>query len=383
LQLHEGKNMDVAIIGAGPAGLSAALYAGRAKLSTVVAEQGVSGGQAATTHWIENYPGFPEGISGPDLMQRMEQQARKFDVEFIHAAVNSVSRDSRGCFSVTSGEGEFTAGTVIVATGTAPQSLGVPGEDKLRGIGVSYCATCDGPFFREKEVLVIGGGDSAIVEALFLTRFASKVTVIHRRGELRATKVLQDDAFSNSKIEFCWHSVVSEILGDSKVEGVTLRDVRTGDTRFMEAGGVFTLISNFLSLITGTESKSFEMVKIFLAGSLEITYGLFLLSNAANVPVTLKVLLAAMFCGFGGFSVHTQVTGLCPFDFKLKSYYFGKIMHGVLAAAFTGLILINQSIPVMKSGLSLYSINYSGALLIVYALLLILIISYIISTRLG
>jgi sporulation integral membrane protein YlbJ len=151
----------------------------------------------------------------------------------------------------------------------------------------------------------------------------------------------------------------------------------------LEAGGVFTLISNFLSLITGTESKSFEMVKIFLAGSLEITYGLFLLSNAANVPVTLKVLLAAMFCGFGGFSVHTQVTGLCPFDFKLKSYYFGKIMHGVLAAAFTGLILINQSIPVMKSGLSLYSINYSGALLIVYALLLILIISYIISTRLG
>lgn len=244
LQLHEGKNMDVAIIGAGPAGLSAALYAGRAKLSTVVAEQGVSGGQAATTHWIENYPGFPEGISGPDLMQRMEQQARKFDVEFIHAAVNSVSRDSRGCFSVTSGEGEFTAGTVIVATGTVPQSLGVPGEDKLRGIGVSYCATCDGPFFREKEVLVIGGGDSAIVEALFLTRFASKVTVIHRRGELRATKVLQDDAFSNSKIEFCWHSVVSEILGDSKVEGVTLRDVRTGDTRFMEAGGVFVAIGS-------------------------------------------------------------------------------------------------------------------------------------------
>ena len=155
--LYEGLDMDVAVIGAGPAGLSAALYAGRAKLSTVVIEQGAPGGQAATTHWIENYPGFPEGISGPDLMQRMEEQARKFDAEFIYTAVSRVSRDDKGRFSVVSGEGELTAGAVIAATGTIPESLGVPGEDKLRGMGVSYCATCDGPFFRGKEVLVVGG----------------------------------------------------------------------------------------------------------------------------------------------------------------------------------------------------------------------------------
>lgn len=245
LRLYEDKDVvDVAIIGAGPAGLSAALYAGRAKLSTVVIEQGAAGGQAATTHWIENYPGFPEGISGPDLMQRMEEQARKFDAEFACTAVNSVSRDDRGYFSVISGEGNHTVRTVIVATGTIPRSLGVPGEDKLRGMGVSYCATCDGPFFRGKEVLVIGGGDSAIVEALFLAKFASRVTVVHRRGELRATKAVQDDAFANPKIEFHWNSVATEILGDSKVEGVMLKDVRTGDTRLVKADGVFVAIGS-------------------------------------------------------------------------------------------------------------------------------------------
>jgi thioredoxin reductase (NADPH) len=264
LRLQEGKDKDVAIIGAGPAGLSAALYAGRAKLSTVVIEQGVSGGQAATTHWIENYPGFPEGISGPELMQRMEEQARKFDAEFIYTAVSSVSRDGKGRLSVVSGEGELTAGAVIVATGTLPESLGVPGEDKLRGVGVSYCATCDGPFFRQKEVLIVGGGDSAIVEALFLTKFASRVTVVHRRGELRATKVLQDDAFSNPKIEFRWHSVVSEVLGESKVEGVVLRDVRTGDTRLVEADGIFVAIGSrpdtrFIETMAETDERGYVL----------------------------------------------------------------------------------------------------------------------------
>lgn len=262
MRLYGGNDKDVAIIGAGPAGLSAALYAGRARLSTVVIEQGVSGGQAATTHWIENYPGFPEGIPGPDLMQRMEEQARKFDAEFIYTAVSSVSQDSKGGFSVISGEGELTARTVIVATGTIPMSLGVPGEDKLRGMGVSYCATCDGPFFREKEVLIIGGGDSAIVEALFLTKFASRVTVVHRRGELRATKVLQDDAFSNPKIQFCWHSVVSEILGENKVEGVIVKDVRTGDTRLVEADGIFVAIGSrpdteFVKSMVDTDARGY------------------------------------------------------------------------------------------------------------------------------
>lgn len=244
LQLHEGKDIDVAVIGAGPAGLSSALYAGRAKLSTLVAEQGVPGGQAATTHWIENYPGFPEGISGPDLMQRMDEQARKFGAEFIYAPVDNITSDNDSCFSVVTAEGEFRARTVIIATGTMPQSLGIPGEDKFRGVGVSYCATCDGPFFREKEVVVVGGGDSAIVEALFLTKFAALVTVVHRRGELRATKVLQDDAFSNPKIRFAWHSVAGEILGEGKVNGVVVKDVRTGNTRVIPADGIFVAIGS-------------------------------------------------------------------------------------------------------------------------------------------
>jgi len=262
LGLYEGLDMDVAVIGAGPAGLSAALYAGRAKLSTVVIEQGAPGGQAATTHWIENYPGFPEGISGPDLMQRMEEQARKFDVEFVYAGVNSISRDSRGYFSVISDESEYTAKTVIVATGTIPRKLGVSGEDKLRGMGVSYCATCDGPFFRGKEVLVVGGGDSAIVEALFLAKFASRVTVVHRRGELRATKALQDDAFTNPRIGFYWHSVVSEILGDSKVEGIMIKDVRTGDAKLVEADGIFVAIGSrpdtkFIETMVDTDERGY------------------------------------------------------------------------------------------------------------------------------
>jgi thioredoxin reductase (NADPH) len=264
LRLEESKDRDVAIIGAGPAGLSAALYAGRAKLSTVVIEQGVSGGQAATTHWIENYPGFPEGISGPDLMQRMEEQARKFDAEFIYTAVSNVTRNDNKRFSVILGEEELTAGAVIVATGTIPESLGVLGEDKLKGVGVSYCATCDGPFFREKEVLIVGGGDTAIVEALFLTRFASRVTVVHRRGELRATKVLQDDAFTNPKIRFYWHSVVSEILGESKVEGAVLKDLRTGDTRLVEADGIFVAIGSrpctgFIEAMAETDERGYVL----------------------------------------------------------------------------------------------------------------------------
>ncbi|MFZ5924440.1 MAG: NAD(P)/FAD-dependent oxidoreductase, partial [Bacillota bacterium] len=165
-------NPEVVVIGAGPAGLAAALYAGRARLSTVVLERGATGGQAATTHLIENYPGFPEGITGPELIQRMEQQARKFGADFRYADVRGIAKSDGGIL-IHSIEGDIHTAAAIVATGTEPMRLGVPGEDRLRGAGVSYCATCDGAFFRDKHVLVIGGGDSAIVEALFLTRFAS------------------------------------------------------------------------------------------------------------------------------------------------------------------------------------------------------------------
>ncbi len=245
LATERATDPEVAVIGAGPAGLAAALYAGRARLATVVLERGASGGQASTTHLIENYPGFPEGISGPDLMQRTEQQARRFGAEFRCAEVRGVMRDEGDAgFVIDSNEGEVRAPAVIVATGTEPVRLGVPGEDRLRGAGVSYCATCDGAFFRDKHVLVIGGGDSAIVEALFLTRFASRVTVVHRRDELRATKVVREDAFRNPKIDFAWNSVVDEILGGEKVEGVVLKDTRTGERRRMDADGVFVAIGS-------------------------------------------------------------------------------------------------------------------------------------------
>jgi thioredoxin reductase (NADPH) len=239
------KDFEVIVIGAGPAGLAAALYAGRARLATVVVERAIVGGQASTTHLIENYPGFPDGISGPDLMERMERQARKFGAEWRAADVRAVvaSQDTRG-FVVHTSEGELRAAAVIVATGTEPVRLGVPGEDRLRGSGVSYCATCDGAFFRDRRVLVVGGGDSAIVEALFLTRFASRVTVVHRRGELRATKVVQEDAFKNPRIDFAWYSVVDEILGEDKVEGVIVKDVRTGERRRLEADGVFVAVGS-------------------------------------------------------------------------------------------------------------------------------------------
>ena len=236
---------EVVVIGAGPAGLAAALYAGRARLATVVLERGAAGGQASTTHLIENYPGFPEGITGPDLMRRMEQQARRFGAEFRYAEVRALATgEDGGAFLISTSEGDLQAPAVIVATGTEPVRLGVPGEDRLRGSGVSYCATCDGAFFRDKHVLVVGGGDSAIVEALFLTRFASRVTVVHRRDGLRATKVVQEDAFKNPKVGFAWNSVVDEILGADRVEGVILRDTRTGEKRRLDADGVFVAIGS-------------------------------------------------------------------------------------------------------------------------------------------
>ena len=273
----EGNIKDTVIIGAGPAGLAAALYAGRAKLSTLVIEQGIPGGQAATTHWIDNYPGFAEGISGPELMQQMDEQARRFGAQFIYSTVNSILQKDNGYFLINTNEKDIYTKTVIVATGTIAKNLGIPGEDRLKGVGISYCATCDGPFFRDREVLVIGGGDSAIVEALFLTRFASKVTVIHRRGELRATKVLQDDAFKNPKIEFSWHSVVSKFQGETKLEGAVIKDVRTDNTKLIKADGIFIAIGSnpdtqFVKGMVDTDARGY----IITDGKMKtITPGLF------------------------------------------------------------------------------------------------------------
>jgi len=231
---------EVVIVGAGPAGLTAALYCARAGLDTVVVERLGPGGQAATTAHIENYPGFPGGIAGLELGQRLEEQARAFGVRLVLAEVQGVGVQGR--FGVRTSEGHMNARALIVASGARERPLGVPGESEFRGRGVSYCATCDGAFYRNRQVVVVGGGDSALEEALFLTRFASKVTIVHRRAALRAAKVLQERAFSNAKLAFVWNTVVKAVLGREKVEGVQLTNLDTGQATEHPADGVFVCV---------------------------------------------------------------------------------------------------------------------------------------------
>jgi thioredoxin reductase (NADPH) len=234
---------NVVIIGSGPAGYTAALYAARADLKPLVLKGIEAGGQLMLTTDVENYPGFPEGILGPELMELMEKQAARFEAEMLHQAASRVDLSERP-FGIWSGDEEFRARTVIIATGATAKMLGVPGEQKLLGHGVSTCATCDGFFFRGQELAVIGGGDSAMEEALFLTRFATKVTVVHRRDELRASKIMQQRAFENEKIGFVWDSVVNEVLGDGQVAGVRLKNVKSGENSDLPVGGVFVAIGH-------------------------------------------------------------------------------------------------------------------------------------------
>lgn len=235
------NDRELVIIGGGPAGLSAGIYAARAAIKTVLLEQGVPGGLVISSMHIENYPGFENGISGPELMDQMEKQARRFGLEIMAANVEGIE-PAEGKIILETGSGRFTAGALIVATGVQPNLLGVKGELEFTGRGVSYCATCDGAFFRGKRVAVVGGGDAAVEEAMFLTRFAEKVFVIHRRGELRATKIIQQRAFANPKIEFVWHSVVDEILGGDLVESLAVRDVRDQNKTSLEVDGVFIYV---------------------------------------------------------------------------------------------------------------------------------------------
>src|ERR671914_84371 len=229
---------DVIVIGSGPAGHTAALYAARANLKPLVLKGIEAGGQLMLTTEVENYPGFPEGILGPELMEKMEKQAARFDAEMLHQAATKVDLSARP-FRVWSGDEEWGARTVIVATGASARMLDVEGERRLLGHGVSTCATCDGFFFRGKELVVVGGGDSAIEEAIFLTKFASKVTVVHRRDELRASKILQERAFANPKIDFVWNSTVTEIYGNGKVSGAHLFNLESGESSSLDAAGVF------------------------------------------------------------------------------------------------------------------------------------------------
>jgi thioredoxin reductase (NADPH) len=240
---------DVIIIGSGPAGLTAAIYTARAMLHPLVIEgepgstSDQPGGQLMLTTEVENFPGFPDGIMGPDLMANFKAQAQRFGAEFRMEKVSRVDFSERP-HRVYVGDDEYRARTVIISTGARSLMLGLESESRLLGHGVSTCATCDGFFFREHEIAVVGGGDSALEEAIFLTRFAAKVTVIHRRKELRASKIMQDRAFANPKIEFLWDSVVVDAVGDGKLEGVKVRNVVTGDESVLPATGLFVAIGH-------------------------------------------------------------------------------------------------------------------------------------------
>ena len=237
------EERNVVVLGSGPAGLTAALYAARANLHPLVLKGIDAGGQLMLTTEVENYPGFPDAVLGPELMERMEKQAGRFEAELLHQEASRVDLSTRP-FGVWSGDQEWRARSLIVATGASAKMLGIESERRLLGHGVSTCATCDGFFFRGQELLVVGGGDSAVEEALFLTRFATKVTLVHRRDSLRASKIMQDRAFAHDKIEFAWDSVIDEVLGDGQVTGARLRNVKTGETSETPAGGVFVAIGH-------------------------------------------------------------------------------------------------------------------------------------------
>ncbi len=240
------KKTRVLIIGSGPAGLTAALYTGRAQLNPIVIAGNILGGQVGITHEVENYPGFPEGLSGPELVEKFKAQAERFGAEIIFDEVTEVDFSTGSPFKVETHGETYLADSVIVTIGADPRKLKVPGEIENIGRGVSYCGTCDGFFFRGKEVVVVGGGDSAIEEALFLTKFATKVTIIHRRDELRAGVQLQNRAFNNEKIHFIWDTVVEEIIAgeDTPVQSVKLRNLKTDEVSDFKTDGIFIFIGH-------------------------------------------------------------------------------------------------------------------------------------------
>ncbi|MGH9024411.1 MAG: thioredoxin-disulfide reductase [Acidimicrobiia bacterium] len=270
---------EVVILGSGPAGLTAAVYAARANLEPLIVEGVSAGGQLTLTTDVENYPGFPEGIMGPELMVRFREQAERFGTSFETGDVSEVDLSKRP-FLVRAGGQEWLAQALIIATGASARMLGLDSERQLLGRGVSTCATCDGFFFRGEEIAVAGGGDSAIEEANFLTRFATKVTVIHRRDALRASKIMQDRAFANPKIEFRWNAAVEKVIGDDRVEAVELRDTITGAISGLPVGALFVAIGHVPN--TG-----------FLAGQLDLDAGGYVLTGADSTAASVEGVFAA------------------------------------------------------------------------------------------
>jgi thioredoxin reductase (NADPH) len=242
---NESTVENVIIVGSGPAGFTAGLYAARANLSPLLITGNEYGGQVSLTYEVENYPGFPESLSGPELVEKMKAQAEKFGTRVEFDYVNDIDTESHPFTVRTSGGKEYKTLSVILATGARPRYLEIPGEQVLTGKGVSYCATCDGFFFRGKDVLVIGGGDSAAEEAIFLTKFASRVRIVHRRDQFRASKILQDRVFANEKIEVVWNTVLTEIVGeDGQVVGVKTQDTVTGEEGYLATDGVFVFVGH-------------------------------------------------------------------------------------------------------------------------------------------
>ena len=229
---------DVLVIGAGPAGMTAAIYAARAGYNTAMVEVGVPGGQAATTEIIENYPGFPQGVAGPDLMYKFFEQTQTFGVEMLYGYVEKLECEGE-VKKVKVGDNVYESKAVVIASGAKPKTLGVANEDRMRGRGVSYCATCDGFFFKDKDVLVVGGGDTAVEEAMYLTKMCSKVTLIHRRDQLRANRTAQNRAFANEKLEIVYNTTLEEIIGEDKVTAVRLKNKITGEETILEINGIF------------------------------------------------------------------------------------------------------------------------------------------------
>jgi thioredoxin reductase (NADPH) len=257
---------DVIIIGSGPAGYTAALYAARARLRPLVFEGSVtSGGALMNTTEVENFPGFPDGVLGPDLMDAIRKQAERFGAELVPDDVTEVDLTASPKVVKVGGD-TYLAKTVIITTGSSYRELGIPGEKRLSGHGVSWCATCDGFFFREQDIAVVGGGDSAMEEATFLTRFARSVTVIHRRDALRASKIMQDRALANPKIRFAWDSEVTEVVGEDRVTGLKLRNVRTGEESTLEVSGIFIAIghdprSELFTGMLATDAEGYLLVE--------------------------------------------------------------------------------------------------------------------------